>query len=395
MLGGSVFTPRWKFQGRRRRLVGHIQRSRTFPKLTRKEEKDVPKRAGNLYQKTQDREFIKAVLIEACRGRHDRRDVRRVYENLDAKTDTLVRIFKEHSFKPHAVRKTRRYDTSSQKWRDIKTVPFFPDACIQWVIIYILMEPVFMRGMDYYCCSSIPGRGGERIKKRLTEYLLHNYKDSKYAGQMDVHHYYDNISITKLMKKLRRRCKDEELLQLIELIIRSASEDGEYGLAIGLYICQWLANFFLEDIDRKVRESGLVRCYVRYMDNMTALCGNKRRLHKLRKLIEEELAELGLELKSDWQIFRTAKRPIVAVGYRFYGNGCIVFRKRTWLKARRQFMRVKKKQQEGIAIPLKTARGILSRIGNLKQVKSPRTIRKDYVAGVNINQIRRIVQVCS
>ena len=146
----------------------------------------MPKRAGNLYQKTQDREFVKAVLIEACRGRHDRRDVRRVYENLDAKTDTLVRIFKEHSFKPHAVRKTRRYDTSSQKWRDIKTVPFFPDACIQWVIIYILMEPVFMRGMDHYCCSSIPGRGGERIKKRLTEYLLHNYKDSKYAGQMDV-----------------------------------------------------------------------------------------------------------------------------------------------------------------------------------------------------------------
>ena len=355
----------------------------------------MPKRAGNLYQKTQDREFIKAVLIEACRGRHDRRDVRRVYENLGAKTDTLVRIFKEHSFKPHAVRKTRRYDTSSQKWRDIKTVPFFPDACIQWVIIYILMEPVFMRGMDHYCCSSIPGRGGERIKKRLTEYLLHNYKDSKYAGQIDVHHYYDNISITKLMKKLRRRCKDEELLQLIELIIRSASEDGEHGLAIGLYICQWLANFFLEDIDRKVRESGLVRCYVRYMDNMTALCGNKRRLHKLRKLIEEELAELGLELKGDWQIFRTAKRPVVAVGYRFYGNGCIVFRKRTWLKARRQFMRVKKKQQEGIAIPLKTARGILSRIGNLKQVKSPRTIRRDYVAGVNINQIRRIVQVCS
>ena len=355
----------------------------------------MPKRAGNLYQKTQDREFVKAVLIEACRGRHDRRDVRRVYENLDAKTDTLVRIFKEHSFKPHAARKTRRYDTSSQKWRDIKTVPFFPDACIQWVIIYILMEPVFMRGMDHYCCSSIPGRGGERIKKRLTEYLLHNYKDSKYAGQMDVHHYYDNISITKIMKKLRRRCKDEELLQLIELIIRSASEDGEHGLAIGLYICQWLANFFLEDIDRKVRESGLVRCYVRYMDNMTALCGNKRRLHKLRKLIEEELAELGLELKGDWQIFRTAKRPIVAVGYRFYGNGCIVFRKRTWLKARRQFMRVKKKQQEGIAIPLKTARGILSRIGNLKQVKSPRTIRRDYVAGVNINQIRRIVQVCS
>ena len=361
----------------------------------KKRGKDVPKRAGNLYQKTQDREFVKAVLIEACRGRHDRRDVRRVYENLDAKTDTLVRIFKEHSFKPHAVRKTRRYDTSSQKWRDIKTVPFFPDACIQWVIIYILMEPVFMRGMDHYCCSSIPGRGGERIKKRLTEYLLHNHKDSKYAGQMDVHHYYDNISITKLMKKLRRRCKDEELLQLIELIIRSASEDGEHGLAIGLYICQWLANFFLEDIDRKVRESGLVRCYVRYMDNMTALCGNKRRLHKLRKLIEEELAELGLELKGDWQIFRTAKRPVVAVGYRFYGNGCIVFRKRTWLKARRQFMRVKKKQQEGIAIPPKTARGILSRIGNLKQVKSPRTIRRDYVAGVNINQIRRIVQVCS
>ena len=356
---------------------------------------DVPKRVGNLYQKTQDREFVKAVLIEACRGRHDRRDVRRVADNIDAKTDTLVRIFREHSFKPHPVRKTRRYDTSSQKWRDIKTVPFFPDACIQWVIIFILIFCVFMRGMDYYCCSSIPGRGGKRIKKRITEYLLHNLKDSKYALQMDVYHYYDNISITMLMDKLRRRCKDEELLQLIELIIRSASEDGEHGLAIGLYICQWLANFFLEEIDRKVRESGLVRCYVRYMDNMTALCGNKRRLHKLRKLVEKELAELGLTLKGDWQIFRTAKRPIVSVGYRFYGNGCIVFRKRTWLKARRQFQRVKDKQGRKADIPLRTARGMMSRIGNLKQVKSPRTIYEDYVQGVDINQIRRIVQDAS
>ena len=108
--------------------------------------------------------------------------------------------------------------------------------------------------------------------KKLKLHIAAKYKQTKYSLQCDVHHYYDNIRIDVLMQKLRRRCKDEKPF-LIEDILRisATGEDGSTGLAIGFYLNQWLANFYLESIDRKIRESGFAPCFVRYMDNITIL----------------------------------------------------------------------------------------------------------------------------
>lgn len=278
----------------------------------------MPKRVGNLYQRFSDRDFVKTVILMACKGKTKRREVRRILADPDGYAEKLCTMLETGAYKPR--------------------------------------------------------------------------KASKYAFQCDIHHYYDNINITLLMKKLRRRCKDERVLKLIEDILRTTASDdiGETGLCIGFYMNQWLANFYIEDSDRMIRNHKASSCYTRYMDNMTILSGNKRKLRKLRMAIEEKLKELRLELKSDWQIYPTRSRSVQAVGYRFYASGAVRIRKRSWLKMRRQFLRVRAKQKAGLYIPKRMARGILSRFGNLKHLNSSRKIMREYVPQIYFADIRRI-----
>lgn len=351
----------------------------------------MPKRIGNLYQRLSDRAFVKAVLVNACKDRHGRKDVERIKNHIDEKSEELCRMLEEGTFRPRKPNVSYKYDASSQKMRTIRTVPFFPDCCVQWLIVELLRVPVFMRGMDPYCCASIPGRGGIRVYNKLKAHIAAKRKQAKYSLQCDVHHYYDNIRIDILMQKLRRRCKDERLLVLIESILRRSTtgEDGNTGLAIGFYLNQWLANFYLEDIDRRIRQSGLAPCFVRYMDNITIIGGNKRKLRKLRALIAEWLAEIGLELKGDWQIFPLSKRCVNSVGYRFFHNGRIALRKRSWKIARRQFMRIVRKIRNNEYIPARMARGFMSRFGNLKHLQSSRLIFRKYISEIDFTIVRR------
>lgn len=351
----------------------------------------MPKRVGNLYQNLSDRAFVKAVLINACKDRPDRKDVERVKKHIDEKTEELCRLLETGAFRPRRPNVSYKFDASSQKLRTIRTVPFFPDCCVQWLIVELLRDKVLMRGMDPYCCASIPGRGGIRVYNKLKLHIAAKYKQAKYSLQCDVHHYYDNIRIDILMQKLQRRCKDEKLLSLIESILRisAAGEDGNTGLAIGFYLNQWLANFYLESIDRKIRESGLASCFVRYMDNITIIGGNKRKLRKLRALISEWLAEICLELKGDWQVFPLSKRSVNSVGYRFYSTGNIALRKRSWKIARRQFIRVARKIRNKEYIPARMARGFMSRFGNLKHLQSSRLVFRKYISEIDFASVRR------
>lgn len=74
-------------------------------------------------------------------------------------------------------------------------------------------------------------------------------------------------------------------------------------MLIGSYTSQWFANTVLQPLDRLIRESGLCKHYVRYMDNLTIFGSSKRKLKKLRVLVEKWLNAHQLRLKADWQIF--------------------------------------------------------------------------------------------
>ena len=65
---------------------------------------------------------------------------------------------------------------------------------------------------------------------------------------MDVRKFYPSISHKKLIWALARKVKDKRFLKLVYDVIETCPQ----GLAIGYYLCQWLANFYLEPLDNYI-----------------------------------------------------------------------------------------------------------------------------------------------
>lgn len=367
----------------------------------------MPKRIGFLYEKMADKPYIRRVILEAARGKRQRREVRRVLSNLDEYVDKTYEMVASESFVPTRPQEKVIYDESSQKWRTIKIVPFWPDGVMHWLLV-TTMRPALMRGMYHWSCASIPGRGGKRVQQHIRRTLRDDPEGTKYAAELDVKHYYPSIPIKRLIWALARKIKDKKFLRTVYSVLESCGG----GLAIGYYICQWLANYYLETLDHYILTLPGVKYMDRYMDNITLRGPNKKLLHKARKKIEAFMWErLGLRMKENWQIFRTTFTPAVAkrhnllderkrklrkprmvsaVGYRFCRTH-IVLRKRNFLRFTRQCRRVSKRLNAQKPISFKQASGLLSRIGQLRHCDS-HNIRVKYVDPIGVKNLKEVVR---
>ena len=104
---------------------------------------------------------------------------------------------------------------------------------------------------------------------------------------------------------------------------------------------------------------------MRGMDNFTLFGRNKRKLRRLRELIEKWLAAHGLRLNGKWQLYPTAKRTVAALGYRF-GRGYTMLRKRNMVRLKHSLSACRRAMRRHHAIKPALAQGLLSRLGQMK-----------------------------
>jgi len=344
------------------------------------------KRIGYLYDKMADKKLIRQTIISGSRGKRGRWDVKMVLKDVDGYTDKMYDLIVNRSYTPTIPKSKEIHDSSSGKLRKIKIVPYFPDGIMHQLVVEVC-KPAFMRGMYRWSCASIPRRGNMAAVRYLTRALSKRPSRTKYAAKLDIRHYYDNIDSDKLIAALGRKIKDREMIDLIRAIVDS---DPDPGLAIGYYICQWLANFYLEPLDHFIADLDGVNAYVRNMDDMVLLSSNKRKLHRAVFAISMFLSDLGLELKPNWQVFKTDSRGIDFVGYRFF-HGYTKLRRRNFLKLTRQSRRIQKKKECNEEISFHEAAGMLSRAGALKHC-SGTAIRKKYIDDIKVKSLKDIVR---
>ena len=254
--------------------------------------------------------------------------------------------------------KKRRYDKSAGKWRDINEPLLWPDQYVHHALVQVL-QPAMMKGMDRYCCGSIEKRGIHYGVKTIKKWMKNDRKGTKYCLQLDIRHFYDSIQPRFVVDRMKRLIKDRRVLTLVERVV-------EHGVLIGIYCSQWFANTILQPLDQMIHQAEYkVSHYLRYMDNFTIFGPNKRKLRKLLAAIRAWLAEIGLEVKGDWQIFPTASRLPAALGYRF-GRGYTLLRKRNLLRLKQGLARYRKRKRQGRRISRRLAAGLLSRLGQLR-----------------------------
>ena len=299
-------------------------------------------------------------------GHHPNKKVMYIEVKREEHIKKLRKII-ENGFIQKPTKAKKRYDRNAGKWRDIHEPALWPDQYVHHALIQVL-EPVMMRGMDYWCCGSIKGRGTQHGIKAMKKWMKRK-KGIKYCAELDIRHFYENLSKEIVMDRMRCIIKDRFVLDLCERVLSG-------GVQIGAYTSQWFANTSLQPMDQMIRDMGDIT-YLRYMDNLTLFSNRKKTLRKAVKKIDGWLREHGMELKGNWQVFPTKSRLPNAMGYR-YAKGYTLIRKRALLTMRREIKSYLKRKKRHMPITPGMAYAILSRVGRLRHCNS-RKIYEMYV----------------
>jgi hypothetical protein len=334
-----------------------------------------------------DKDLIRADIISGAKNKHNRWDVKPILADIDSYVSILYDMLESNTFVPAKPRSKDVYDSCSRKTRTINVVPFFPDGVMHQLMVMV-MQPVLMRGMYHWSCASIPNRGGSHAVKKVKRILARDPKGTKYVCKMDVKQFYPSVSHKKLIWALARKIKDKRFLKLTYDILETCPQ----GLAIGYYICQWLANYYLEPLDHYIMTLPGVKHMLRYMDDIVMFGPNKKQLHKARKQVEAFLLErLGLRMKGNWQVFPLKARALDFVGYKF-ARVHTTLRRRNFLRFARQCRRARKRLDLGGRLPYKFCAGLLSRAGQLVHCDS-HMIRRKYVDPIGVNILKEVVRI--
>lgn len=348
------------------------------------------KRTGNLWDALISDDNLSRAITVVNRGHHwlknhkPNRCTAWVEETFGERRKELRKII-ENGFTPKPPKISKRWDASAQKWREISEPVLWPDQYVHHALIQVL-EPTMMRGMDRFCCGSIKGRGVHYGMRAMKGWMKKDIKGTKYCLTMDIRHFYQSLQPEIVMARMRQLVKDRRVLDLVERVTRD-------GILIGAYTSQWFANTTLQPLDHLIREGGFgVTHYLRYMDNFTIFGRNKRKLRKLVARVREWLAEHGLAIKSDWQIFPTASRMPSALGYR-YGRGFTLPRKRNLLRMKRGIRRYHARREQRKGCSFRVAAALISRLGTLQHCNSYRLYKQLYKGERLLRQLKAYIRL--
>lgn len=407
----------------------------------------------NLYEKIISEENLKKTFFKAAKGKRKRKDIQRILDSVDEHAAILHDILKREDFKPAHHKPIQINDGFKMKKRHI-IKPFYKyEQVVHHAIIQVLaptdkeiaedrsLKKVINRGAYEFTCGSVKGRGAHYGKRYIERWIRNDRKNTKYVLKIDVRHFFESIPHDKLKEKLRKVIADKKTLRLLDLIIDAVPA----GLPLGYYTSQWLANFYLQDLDhfikqeiwlpekeKKIRQYAArmkrkggktnampkyqcgIKYMVRYMDDIVCFGANKRDLKTALERIEEYCGgKLGLEIKPNKQIFplskeiplteaeigrkrergRQAKKKTKEVGRALDFMGFLFRRTRTTIR-KAILYRITRKARK-IAKKEKTnwydAASIISRMGYFKHTDAYNVYLERVKPYVNIKKLKKII----
>lgn len=335
---------------------------------------------NHLWEQFISEENILKAIHTSSQGKRQRKYVKPIYDHPQDNVAWIAEYAAHFHNSAHVPKEI--YDGISRKKRTI-IVPDYQEQIVHHMCVNILM-PLFMHGMYEHSYASIPDRGAHKAKRFIEKWIRSDTRNTKYYLKMDIRKYFDSIPHDILERKLRKLIHDERFLSVLLEIIHVT----DHGIPLGFYTSQWLANWYLQDMDHYIKEVLGAKYYVRYMDDMVILDGNKRRLHRFRKEIETYLKnELGLELKDNWSVSRiTNVNCIDYMGFRFFRNRTTL-RKTIFLKAKRKARRMAKKDRKTVF----EARQMISYLGWFDATDTYWAFTQHVSAFINIQRLKRMV----
>jgi hypothetical protein len=267
------------------------------------------KRVGNLMADIAAVDNLRLAFWKAAKGKQGKADCRRFAADLEANLERLamgllsgcVQVGDYHYFRIHDP-KERLICAAS-----------FRERVLHHALMNVC-EPVLERAAvsDSYACRK--AKGCLAAVERAGQFA----RQHGWFVKMDVRKYFDSVDHDVVGRLLERRFKDAALLRLLGRIVDSYHTRPGRGLPIGNLTSQHLANFYLEPLDRFVKEELRRRAYVRYMDDFVIWGHTRGELREALDRVRDFLAAvLKLDLKSNASLNRTAL-GMDFLGYRVF-----------------------------------------------------------------------------
>lgn len=239
------------------------------------------------------------------------------------------------------------------KEREIQAL-CYADRIVQHSLCDQVLTPFFERRLIYDNCACRVGKGTHFGMNRLSFFLRAHYKQHGAEGwvlKADIRKFFPSIDHEVLLKRLRRVIPDPDIVRLLEHIVTSYNADTGKGLPMGNQTSQLFALYYLDPVDRLVKERLRVKHYTRYMDDMVLMHPDKEFLRncllEMRGVIEDTLR---LELNEKTQLF-PLRHGVEYLGWHFYltDTGKVIKRLRTQnkKKLKRRIKGLQKHYAEG------------------------------------------------
>ncbi|MCB2382490.1 reverse transcriptase/maturase family protein [Shewanella sp. SR1] len=175
------------------------------------------------------------------------------------------------------------------------------------ISIPTVRDRIVLKGL----CIFLQIRFREDIKDVLPQFVVKTVKGICITKQydsfikLDVSNFYPSIPHEKLIRRLRKRIKSAEILNLIECSIstptvskpKSGVAKNTQGVPQGLSISNVLASIYLSNIDKRYEGDDRLK-YFRYVDDILILC-NWEDILDIRKDIAKRFSGLKLKIHAE------------------------------------------------------------------------------------------------
>ena len=209
------------------------------------------------------------------------------------------------------------------------------------------------RKLIYDNAACRKGKGTHFALRRTKHFLSEYHKKHGSAGYIlkcDIRKFFDSIDHTILKQKWRKVIPDEAVQSLLEMLIDSYEKQPGKGLPLGNQTSQWFALYYLDQLDRFVKERMQIRYYSRYMDDCILIHPDKEYLKKCLVGMQHLLKEhLKLEFNEKTQIC-PVRNGVDYLGVHFYlsetGKVILKVRQQTKYKYKRKLKKMQREYSE-------------------------------------------------
>lgn len=183
-------------------------------------------------------------------------------------------------------------------------IPTIKDRVVQGAIKQII-EPIFEADFSENSYGYRPKKSQHQAVVRVSQGIMRRFTK---VIDVDLTAYFDNINHEILMKKIKRRIKDDKLLGLIGKILKAT---GNKGVPQGGVISTLFSNIYLTAIDKmferaakETEHNGYTQIdYCRFADDTVILINGYPTLEwlvrKAMRRLKEELAKLKVDMNEE------------------------------------------------------------------------------------------------